>query len=295
MLKKKVSLIAATFLILGSALFFPQFSHAEVPDGKVSGRLAFHTFAESQDKKGPSAVSRFFDRYFSKDDEGPDSMQETGWFVGPMFLLYHSDMSPFSPMTSDRGLDSFSESTFLYGIMGGFIRGDWRFGALYLSGGHATKDLVSKQTREASISFYGGGLFFEYNREIWTEKDLRYPARIPYFREGWLVGLMAGIGRLDLEAKGDDLGPRGKWLVEEQLLVLYPYLGLWVSPVYDWLWIQFDVGYMYYNVDPSDDKYINAGREMVDSEFTGGIQVGLKITLGDNPNTRSRMGTGPGF
>jgi len=287
--------LAATFIALGAALLFPNSGHAEDAEGRLAGRLAYHTSAAQEDEDGPSAVSRFFDRYFSKDDEGPDSIRETGWFVGPMFLLYHSDMSPFSPMTSDRGLDSFSESTFLYGIMGGFIRGNFRFGALYLSGGHSTKDLVGKQVREASISFYGGGVFFEYNREIWTEQDLRYPARIPYFREGWLVGLMAGMGQLAMEAKGDDLGPRGKWLVEEQLLVLYPYVGLWTSPIYDWLWIQLDVGYMYYSLDPSDDKYINAGREMVDSEFTGGIQVGLKITLGDNPNTRSPLGTGPGF
>ncbi len=296
MFKKRDHFIAAAvFFVLSAFLLFPRTTSCEVLHRNMTERLHYLGLADAQEEDKPGAVSRFFDRYLSKDDGESDGFQETGWFVGPMFLLFQSEMSPFSPMTDERGIDSFEDSTFLYGIMGGFIRGNWRFGALYLSGGHSTKGLVSGQTREASLSFYGGGVFFEYNREIWTEHDLRYPARIPYFREGWLVGVMAGIGQLAMEAKGADLGPRGKWLVEEQLLVLYPYAGFWTSPVYDWLWIQLDVGYMYYNLDPSDEKYVNAGTRMVDTDFTGGIQVGLKITLGDNPNTRAPVGAGPQF
>ncbi len=234
---------------------------------------------EEEDEK---ALSRFYYRLFEKEKE--EERPEIGWFVGPMFFLMNYDSEPFEPMTGDRGLESFSDNSFLYGAMGGLIRKNLRFGGLILTGEQYRRERVSNDIRKARIYFIGGGAFVEWNREFKSRQDLNYPARLPYVREGYLAGLMMGMGRLELSAEGPDLGPKEEWRVREALYVAYPYVGLWMSPYYDWLWVQLDIGYLYFNLPNEGDEFVNAGVRMMEDDFTGGFQLGLKITFGDNPN-----------
>lgn len=268
-----------TFMLCFFVLFTVLNRRAHATDVSLGRFIDPALVGVNEDEK---PLTRWFNRYFNPEPE-EDRPSEVGWFVGPMLMLLNYDVDMFAPMTTDRGLGAFEDETFVWGIKGGFIRRSWRIGGMFLEGGMERRDRVNGQKRSAQIDFYGGGLFFEYNREYRSREELKYPVRIPFLREGYLVGCMVGMGRISLDAKGQDLGPESLWEVKEALLVAYPYAGIWASP-YDWLWMQIDLGYLYFNLDTDDSKYVNAGTRMVSKDFTGGVQLGVKITFGDNPN-----------
>lgn len=255
-------------------------------------------------------------------DDRPRKDRETltGWYLGPMVQFLVLDTSIFDPMTSDRRIPGFSSDMFLLGVTGGVIRNNWRMGLWYLSGEQAQEDrkVFYDQTgiardddnRKASMDFMGFGLTLENNHELKTDNRETYPARIPYLRYGWLWGGMFGYGQLSLMAKGKDMsGPPGiadvdgtganryvtypyessTWTTDIPALIAYPYLGAWVSP-YDWLWVEMDIGFLLIVLDTENADIENdLGEEMVDGQFNGGIQVGIKVLFGQNPNIHAEQ------
>ena len=272
--------VVSVILFFFAMAYMPTAGAEPVPV-RLAPYLDMGLFVQEEDEEDKGALTEFYDRYLGEEED--EEPTEVGWFIGPMFLLLSIDSSPFDPMTSHRELDSFAEATFVWGPKGGFIRKRWRLGALYLNGEQGRRDRIGYQKRTAELWFYGAGLFGEYNREWKSERSKKYPARIPFTWEGYLIGLMVGGGRMEMEAKGHDLGPEAEWRVTETLTVVYPYIGLWSAP-FRWFWMQIDVGYLYFHLDVDDKKYMNAGVRMVDKDFYGGVQFGLKFTFGDNPN-----------
>lgn len=211
-----------------------------------------------------------------------------GWFASPLMMYVAIDLTPLDPMTADRDLESFGPGFMLYGLMAGGIRKHWRFGGMFLTGYQRDTGMFNNNLHTAAIAFDGFGAFVEYNREHLSERDRKYPTRIPYLREGWQVGCMVGGGELNLRATGGDLGylEEGRWSVSESIVVINPYAGIWLSP-YDWIWVQLDLGYAMTGLDTEGAEYeTNSGLRMADDNLSGGLQIGLKLIFGENQNIK---------
>ncbi len=263
---------------------------AEEGGGRITGKLKnlFKPWwkKSGDDKKADKHAPEESDEDEALEGAPPKPEKETKWgyFVGPMFFLLNSDFSNLDPMTGDRGINSFSDNTFLWGVYGGAIRGSYRFGGFYLTGYQADNELILNRTRRAEIDYMGYGGFFEYSHEYMTYKRKNYPAHVPYMRYGYIMGLMASTGTMDFLAEGPDMGESNQWSASAPIQTAYPYVGLWLSP-YDWLWLQIDVGYLMFFMDVSGDEFVNdAGTRMVTDEFGDGVQIGLRFTFGENPN-----------
>jgi len=204
----------------------------------------------------------------------PVELENFGGFGGPMLQYIQLDLDTFAPMTDDRGIDEFESQMLLIGGLGGVIYKDFRFGGFGFGNGQETsgRDALGNR-RSAEISMGGGGVFLEYN---------------PAFnsRMGLALGSLIGAGGMDLEASGDDLGPDGDWNAQAGFFMAYPYLGVWAAPV-EWMWVQVDAGYLYYNIDSDEDEFENdLGVEMIDGDITGGFSASLKLNFGYNPNAK---------
>jgi len=262
-----------------------------------SGRVDSARFLPPEDDKRPT------------DEELPVPW---GWYLGPVFQLISTNMSALDPMTGDRRLDSFSNQMFLYGLTVGAIHGNLRAGLALLFGEQSRSRRVANKIRDARIEFLGAVLVGEYSREYKIRREREYPAFIPHVRFGYIGGVMLGMGRLSLSASGHDLNgsyietnpagsgsdnyrdpsnnslsaPNTSWESSQTVTILYPYIGTWVSP-YDWLWLELDLGYLYFSFDAGNSDLItDNGRSMVADNFSGGPQLQFKILFGNNPNVK---------
>jgi hypothetical protein len=238
-----------------------------------------------------------------KDEEVP---VPNGFFVGPMFQLLNMDLSNLNPMTSDRHLPEFSGQMFLIGMSGGVIHGHGRYGAFFLYGDQQRRRRVDNKVRTAEMLFQGGGLVAEYSREYKGHREREYPNYVPYVRFGYIFGGMFGMGQLRLTAEGHDLGKltevknatgSGTHLasaneifdLNQTVMIAFPYVGVWVSP-YDWLWLELDLGYLYFTFDDTGSQVLAGnGKKMVNGNFKGGPQIGIKVLFGENPNVKIRV------
>jgi hypothetical protein len=238
-----------------------------------------------------------------KDEEVPVPY---GFFVGPMVQFLNMDLGILDPMTANRHLTAFSDQMFLVGMTGGVIHGHGRYGAFFLYGDQQRRRRVDNKVRTAEMLFQGGGLVAEYSREYKSPREREYLNYVPYVRFGYIFGGMFGIGQLNLTAQGHDLGKLSEvqnstgngthlaskgttWALNQTTMIAFPYVGVWVSP-YDWLWIELDLGYLYFTFDDSGSKTrADNGKKMVNGAFKGGPQIGLKILFGENPNVKVRV------
>jgi hypothetical protein len=223
-------------------------------------------------------------------------MGDFGWFVGTAIVTLRMNMRVFDPMTDDRDIPAFTDRVVLAGPMGGMIYKDLRVGLMLIGGYQQQSDLVLNKRSNAFINYTGFSGFIEYSKMI----ERRYPRRVPYLRVGYLVGLNVGTGELTLQASGLDLDSdylsylagdttavidERKWDVKETIPFYNPYVGVWLSP-FDWLWFQIETGWMMPMWDTEDPKYeLDSGYRMVDGDVMGGgLQIGIKIIVGNNPN-----------
>lgn len=199
---------------------------------------------------------------------------EWGGFGGPLLMYLTLDTGAFEPMTDDRDMDNFDGSMVMVGGLGGLIHKDFRFGGFGFGGSQDVADRDAADERiSAEMSIGGGGLFFEANRAL-----------NPSF--GVLAGTMIGAGGLDFKASGADLDPLGidgDWDADASFFLAYPYLGLWVAPT-NWMWVQLDAGYMYFDVETTTSEWENdLDVEMIDGDLSGGFQADLRVCFGYKP------------
>jgi hypothetical protein len=111
-----------------------------------------------------------------------------------------------------------------------------------------------------------------------------YPVRVPWLRMGYQAGVLAGTGDLHLTATGLDIGSGHQWSVDESLIFVNPYAGVWISP-FDWIWFQLDVGYAMSILDTENTSFEDdLGNKMVDGDLDGGLLFNFKMIVGGNPN-----------
>ena len=219
------------------------------------------------------------DRHLATNQPSHRKRDNFGWYVGATIMSVRIDMNIFDPMTADRDIDSFSDRVLLGGPMGGIIWKDLRLGAMIITGEQHQSDLIDNKRRNAYIAFTGAALFIEYSHMI----ERRYPRRVPYLRVGYLVGGLAGTGEVTLEVSGLDV-PDKRWEVTDSVPFASTYVGVWLSP-FDWLWLQFDMGYLMTFWNTEDPKYEDdSGEPMVTRSPMGGLQIGIKVLIGENPN-----------
>lgn len=207
-----------------------------------------------------------------KDEPKKDRLKKGEWggFGGAMIQYLRLDLSPLDPMTDDRGVETFEEEMLLIGGLGGVIHNNFRFGGFGFANDQESDDRVLGLRRGADMSISGGGLLFEYNNML----DPQY---------GVVAGAMIGVGSIDLEASGADLGTDGKWDGDTDFFMAYPYLGVWYAPL-SWMWIQLDAGYLYFNMDTSTSEFENdLNVDMTDGDLSGGFQAGLRVVFGYDP------------
>jgi hypothetical protein len=188
-----------------------------------------------------------------------------GGYGGPMISYLWMDLSPLEPMTKDRGLRGFDNGMLLIGGSGGVIKDNFFFGAFGFYGSQVINGHVAGEFADAEIALGGGGLIFELN----SGKG----------KTGMAAGAMLGAGGIMLEADGVDLGPDGEWNAGSGVGIAYPYLGFWFAPT-DWMFVQGDIGYMFFELDATGGTYWSKGTDMVDGQLVGGYMTNLKINFG---------------
>jgi len=207
----------------------------------------------------------------AKEEEEDKGSGSWGGFGGAMIQYLPLDLSPLDPMTEDRRIDVFRSDLLLIGGQGGLIYQNFRFGGFGFGNSWDTADDVAGKRRSADMTMGGGGVFLELNNNLSSNAGLA-------------IGTLLGAGSISLKASGNDLGGNGKWSANRSFFMAYPYVGFWLAPT-QWMWLQANAGYMYFNMDTGGDEFENKlGVEMVDGDIIGGFAANLTLNFGWNPN-----------
>ena len=267
--KSMLVLLAAAFMLVAGSAFGQSIFVNSAQDLNISPEMTLAQAGTAKAAPAAHAKKELSPEEQAKREEAKKNLKYFGGFGGAGASYLPLNMDPFKPLTEDRDIDNFGP-LWTIGGRGGVIYKGFRFGGYGFGVSQGTEDEVAGDHRKAVIDMGGGGIFMELN----TTGSRK---------AGLFIGSDIGAGSIALHAKGDDLGPEGKFDADRAVFFAYPYLGFWLAPT-DWMWVRVDGGWNYFHINTTANEFENdLGIHMVDGPIKGNYQVGLNLCFGYIP------------